>query len=45
VAVQIAALENTRSLEQIQRISSRLSFVGESQNNPQVAWRRIFSPA
>lgn len=30
VAVQIAALENTRSLEQIQRISSRLSFVGES---------------
>ena len=30
VAVQIGALENTRSLEQIQRISSRLSFVGES---------------
>ena len=37
VAVQIGAIENTRSLEQIQSIASRLVFQGELPNPGQVA--------
>ena len=35
VAVQIAALENTRSLEEIQAVASRLTYQQESQSNNQ----------
>ena len=43
IAMQVAALENTRSLEQIQSIASRLTFVVESLDRPQAAGRIISS--
>jgi rhamnulokinase len=44
VAVQVGALENTKSLEQIQSIASRLVFVEETRHDPQATSRRIVSP-